>query len=1264
MALSKAEIELLIKARNEAQGAFDQLNKQVKSVTGESEKATEGMDKLQRKTRDGGVAAGAAGVAFGLLAERVGRGLVTAFQDTIAAANRLDAGLIGLKSVASAFKQDAGAAEEAAKKLAADGLLSVGEAATSLKNLLAAGFGLPEAVTLVERFKDSAAFGRQAALGFGQAVSSATEGIKNGNSILVDNAGVTKNLSQILVEAGFSAQDLSKASGDVNIRMALFKGIVKETNPQLGDAAKFLDTAAGKQAQFSAQVEIAQQKIGKALQPALAAALDALLPFVQALGTAAPVLIPLATLVAATLGPLAAMRAAAALGIPSLKDMGTAITGVNTALRTNVFTTAASQTTQAGTAAASAAGSFGKLQMAVAVAGAAFAGWQIGRVIAETFDLDTKISNLTAKLLGYGDMAGQVAGAKQDVINRAIANGAQATIQYTQAIQYNQQIEAIRIANTDKSTAAQRRMLDAKLALSQITKAQYDADVLALGAEEQRQVVTQRGLALRASLVEAEKKYRDEITSTGQSQGQLLVALSQNEDAFEAWAKTVGLSDSTVKRLKDSLKDAEGQKKKNTAAAKELADQQKQLADQLASTAGVLTQGGYNEELKKLQVLLDLAAKNGSPALATATRNLSDEFEELRAKAVASNLAVADLDGVYKKAAESSGVLVATTRDFSKTLTAYPVATVNRDTQGLLQTTRDQIVAQQQLTDAYAAFGIKTPEDLRKAAAAAEQNYAILVSSGTASTQTLKAAYAAMIEAQREATGKLPSYWQTEVAPIIQRTVEQLGTAIQGTFAQMLLGAKGFGDGFKDIWESIKASAAKVFTEILQDFTGRFLKGLMGALSGQQGAFSKAFGGLFGGGGGVPGVGGGGGIFGNGGILGGLFGGGAASNSPQIAAAGLGFPGGGGAAGAGGIGGLGAAGIFGGLGAGAAGVGLGFLGKELFGGAGVKAGAFGAGGGAATGALIGSVVPGLGTAVGAIIGGLAGALSGAIGKTQGEKTNDVRDKFLAQFGGAGTGEGSGFLTVAQELSKLGAEVGGGEGGGSLFKNLIGAKDLKSLEAAVKAVTAAMAQAKTATTEVADATTEAADGGESFTERYKDSIRTVRDLKEQSGELQEQIDAVGAEGGDISGLNRQMRDLWNTIRDAEREALNLADAMRSIPGAPVGSGSTSIPIVPEGGAAGGVFANRPGLVLFGEGGEQEVGGPKSFFKQVFDELGVPTAGAGGSGAGGSVVNLSVTINALDGANVRDVFLNQIIPLLKDALRTNAGGVMSDLKAVLR
>lgn len=183
--------------------------------------------------------------------------------------------------------------------------------------------------------------------------------------------------------------------------------------------------------------------------------------------------------------------------------------------------------------------------------------------------------------------------------------------------------------------------------------------------------------------------------------------------------------------------------------------------------------------------------------------------------------------------------------------------------------------------------------------------------------------------------------------------MDQIATAINGTFAQMMLGAKSFSEGMGDIWDSLKAGAMRAFTQILSDFAGRFLKGMVGMMRGQQGAMGQAFAGMMGGGG-------------------------AAGGMSSISQAGFGL----GSSGAGAAGGAGT-----GAGAAAAGVGsaalagfaMGQWGKQIFGGAGVKAGAFGAAGGAAAGAAIGSVIPVLGTAVGAIVGGLAGMAAGFIG---------------------------------------------------------------------------------------------------------------------------------------------------------------------------------------------------------------------------------------------------------------------------------------------
>jgi phage-related tail protein len=64
--------------------------------------------------------------------------------------------------------------------------------------------------------------------------------------------------------------------------MALFNGILKETNPQLGDAARLSEQFAGKQAQAAAQTTILKQQIGQALQPALASLFSVVTPMIVA----------------------------------------------------------------------------------------------------------------------------------------------------------------------------------------------------------------------------------------------------------------------------------------------------------------------------------------------------------------------------------------------------------------------------------------------------------------------------------------------------------------------------------------------------------------------------------------------------------------------------------------------------------------------------------------------------------------------------------------------------------------------------------------------------------------------------------------------------------------------------------------------------------------------------------------------------------------------------------------------------------------------
>lgn len=74
------------------------------------------------------------------------------------------------------------------------------------------------------------------------------------------------------------------------------------------------------------------------------------------------------------------------------------------------------------TAAGKSASDLGTLATAGLAAAAAVGGWKIGRMVSEFFDLDKAIGDVAARLLGFGDVAAQEAGAKADILAKASAS--------------------------------------------------------------------------------------------------------------------------------------------------------------------------------------------------------------------------------------------------------------------------------------------------------------------------------------------------------------------------------------------------------------------------------------------------------------------------------------------------------------------------------------------------------------------------------------------------------------------------------------------------------------------------------------------------------------------------------------------------------------------------------------------------------------------------------------------------------------------------
>ena len=250
----------------------DQLQREMGRMKGSTEQTGAGVETASKKmastVKAGSLEQAAAYAAIATAATKAMQIIFSAIDTGINAINRYREALIGLGSVATG--NGIGSDElQAALDQVSDAFFDVASASTAFKNLISRGYDLKQATESILRLKDAAAFGRQASLGLADAVVSATEGLKNENSILVDNAGVTKNVAKMWEDyakaIGVSTDSLSKQQ---KIE-AEYQGIMQETRFQVGDLAKLQMTLAGTQAATALAGEELARAYGEAMSPAV-----------------------------------------------------------------------------------------------------------------------------------------------------------------------------------------------------------------------------------------------------------------------------------------------------------------------------------------------------------------------------------------------------------------------------------------------------------------------------------------------------------------------------------------------------------------------------------------------------------------------------------------------------------------------------------------------------------------------------------------------------------------------------------------------------------------------------------------------------------------------------------------------------------------------------------------------------------------------------------------------------------------------------------
>jgi hypothetical protein len=1174
MGLSRTEIEILLKARAEGAAAFDQFGTQLGKVRDRTKESGEQQKNHEESTRRNQTQMLAAGAAAGLLAERIGSALVGAFRSSIDAANRMDAALAGLSAVASGMKVDVDSAKAAAQDLASNGLMTVGEAATGLKNLLASGFGLPEAIQLMKVAGDSAAFNRQGMLAYGEAVVRFTEGIKFGNSALTDSTGLGKNLSAIMRDAGLSIDAAGRAAQDAGVRQAILNGFMKEGVHYIGDAEKYANSAAGAQARWAQQTEYTAAAFGKALQPALKMAIDLGTPLLGVLEKLAPVLAPLAGIIAGLVGPMVAWRAATMLGIVELFKFKGGLELLAKVAKVNIFANLMSGLSAIPGLALGASNALKALALAAATNPYVAIGTAL---VALTYGITGLIEkSQNAKL------AAETHAAQEDVRRRAIEKGAAANISYAKAVDFLIAKEQERKALASSGLAADMARIDAQIRLAKMGK-DIDLDLLnRLTREKEALELQARRISLTKALEGSEQTFQAELKKTGLTVRELSAALEKDEAAVKKWAEANGISEESLNRLKDGLQ----KKKQADNEARQAAQQHQQQIEQQRSALeqlGIVTRDHVNKQLAEYAALEARAVAEGVP-LSNVLAALAPKYFELYEAARKSGVGVEEATAALARARAEAlkGIDIHfDTRGLSELGGYYGELT--DELRKLTPEAEHAALEAKELEEAYKRVGITTRDELLKTARQAEIDYArIAAAVGTHAPEAVEA-FRRMVEAQIAAGTRVPTFWETQVVPRVINAGDRMMDGITNGLSRMLTGAESFKSGFIGIFNEIKRSVLDTFREILHAFLDGLIKGMIGGLMGAnlQGGFGNWLGGLFSGrGGGGPGgpfstppfVGGGigGWIPGQGGGgfpmdmmfrrlpgLGGLFGGGGATTIIP----GTGIPT---VAGAGGTGLVAPPGM-----AGAGGGGLGFLSNPAF-------------------WTNPWTIAGLG---GIALGTWAWKKGWGRGGEEALKVNPARDEFLSRFSDLDpyrdTNNPAGFYGLAARLT----EITGEEGGGELFRALNRADTMKEFEAAIFNIEKALADHSKGATPAAEDAAKATEDLAGKTTASKDAIAA----------LTESLTAMTA---GVSDLTTSLGELANQIR----AALDAITAPRlelppgTIPINPIPDGETT-PLAetpadfdPERGYARGIFSTKPVVGMFAEK-EPELGGPVSFMRKV-------------------------------------------------------------------
>lgn len=187
------DIENITNSTKKMSKEFQESGRSSENISKSTKSASKEIDGLVGKIRGLNTllvkTASLIGIAFGV------RALIDFGRSGLQATSELQSAMVGLQSIMEGQGRSFQNAQNFINEYTSDGLIPATNAITAFKNLASRGYTDVQIEQTLIALKDAAAFGRQAGLSLGDAVQTATEGLRQENSVLVKFAPLTVTLA-------------------------------------------------------------------------------------------------------------------------------------------------------------------------------------------------------------------------------------------------------------------------------------------------------------------------------------------------------------------------------------------------------------------------------------------------------------------------------------------------------------------------------------------------------------------------------------------------------------------------------------------------------------------------------------------------------------------------------------------------------------------------------------------------------------------------------------------------------------------------------------------------------------------------------------------------------------------------------------------------------------------------------------------------------------------------------------------------------------